>query len=912
MQSDANLVTHACHVSAHEADIVLRDGSTLHVRPVRPDDEPALRTLFGGLSDESRWFRFFGGGSEHFIAEAARHFASSDNGTFSLVATAGSAGDIVGQALYVPTRADHAEVAFAVADAYQGRGLGTIFLLHLAETAAANRIRIFDAEVLASNHRMIELVRESGFPVEVRAEPGQVRLTFPTSLTPEALARFDARERSAAANALKLFFAPRSIAVIGASRQRATVSGEVFHNLLASGFPGPVYPVNRSTAVVQSVTAYPTIDSVPGPVDLAVIAVPAEHVLAAAEQCAAKGVRALVVLSAGFGEVGEAGRRRQTDLLRICRAAGMRLIGPNCMGLLNTDPAGPLNATFAPGMPPEGRIGFLSQSGALGLAVIDRASALGLGLSTFVSVGNKADISANDLLQYWHADPRTDVILLYLESFGNPRKFSRIARGVGRTKPIVAVKSGRSRAGSRAAGSHTGALVVSSDVSVEALFRQCGVIRTDTLSELFDVATLLAHQPVPKGRRVGIITNAGGPAILCADACEAEGLDVPELSAASQQALRTVLPPQASVTNPVDMIASATAEHYRRTIEIVARDPNVDALVVIYIPPVVTRPEDVARAIVAGAVAAKRKWPDKPLLTVFMSAAGVPDALRAPEVGIPSYPFPENAAIALARAVRYGAWRRRPEGTRPAFADIRRDEAAALVARALGRGEGWLAADEVSALLACYGVPMVETRSVADVAQAEAAAREMGRPVALKAIAPGLVHKTEAGGVRLGLADAAAVRLAADAMAARLRAAGHEPTGFIVQRMVPGGVEMLVGIAEDPQFGSLVVCGAGGTLVELLRDVAIRLTPLTVEDASEMVRSLKSYPLLTGFRGGPRCDVAAVEDIVLRVGTLADDLPAVAELDLNPVIATERGALVVDARVRVKRPAPGPLPGARG
>jgi acetyl coenzyme A synthetase (ADP forming)-like protein len=909
-QPPATTVTH--DVAAREADIVLRDGSTLHVRPVRPDDEPGLRTFFRGLSDQSRWFRFFGGGGEHFLTDAARRSAVVDGGTFSLIATGGPSADIVGQGLYVPTDGDHAEVALAVADAYQGRGLGTIFLAHLAEAAAANRVRIFDAEVLASNHRMLELVRESGFPVEVHPEPGQVRLTFPTSLTPEALSRFQAREQSAAANAIKLFFAPRSVAVIGASRRRGTVAGEVFHNLLSSGFPGPVYPVNRAASVVQSVTAYPSVESIPGPVDLAVVAVPADDVTATAEQCARKGVRALVVLSAGFAEVGDVGRRRQADLLGICRAAGMRLIGPNCMGLLNTDPAAPLNATFAPGMPPTGRIGFLSQSGALGLAIIDRANALGLGLSTFVSVGNKADISGNDLLQYWQTDPRTDVILLYLESFGNPRKFSRIARGIGRTKPIVAVKSGRSRAGSRAASSHTGALVASSDVSVEALFRQCGVIRTDTLAELFDVASLLAHQPVPKGRRVGIVTNAGGPAILCADACEGEGLEVPVLTAASQAALRALLPAQASVTNPVDMIAAATAEQYQATIDIVARDPNVDALVVIYIPPVVTRPEDVARAIVAGVVTVKRKRVDKPVLAVFMSAAGVPDALRTSDVGIPSYPFPENAAIALARAARYGEWRARPDGTRPEFADIRRDEAAALIARALARGEGWLSPDELNTLLTCYGVPMVETRIVANAEQAEVAARDMAATVALKAIAPALVHKTEAGAVRLGLADAQAVRLAAEDMAVRLGGAGHEPTGFVVQRMVPGGVEMLIGIAEDPQFGSLVVCGAGGTLVELLHDVAVRLTPLTAEDASEMLRSLKSYPLLTGFRGAPRRDVAGLENVLLRIGALAEDLPAIAELDLNPVIVGERGALVVDARARVKRPAAGLPTGALG
>jgi acetate---CoA ligase (ADP-forming) len=898
--------------AVREADIVLRDGSTLHVRPARPDDEPKLHAFFRGLSDQSRWFRFFGGGGDHFLSDAARRSANVDEGTVSLVATVGPAAEIVGQGLYVPTRTDHAEVALAVADAYQGRGLGTIFLAHLAGAAAANGIRVFDAEVLASNHRMIELVRESGFPVEVHPEPGQVRLTFPTSLTPEAIARFEAREQSAAANALTLFFAPRSVAVIGASRRRGTVAGEVFHNLLSSGFPGPVYPVNRAAAVVQSVTAYPGVESIPGPVDLAVVAVPADEVLTTAEQCGRKGVHGLVVLSAGFSELGDSGRRRQAELLSICRASGMRLIGPNCMGLLNTDAAGPLNATFAPGMPPAGRIGFLSQSGALGLAIIDRASMLGLGLSTFVSVGNKADISSNDLLQYWQTDPRTDLILLYLESFGNPRKFSRIARRVGRSKPIVAVKSGRSRAGSRAASSHTGALVASSDVSVDALFRQCGVIRTDTLAELFDVASLLAHQPAPKGRRVGIVTNAGGPAILCADACEAEGLEVPVLTPASQAVLRALLPAQASVSNPVDMIAAASAEQYQRAIEIVAEDPNVDALVVVYIPPVVTRPEDVARAIVTGTLAVKRKQIDKPVLAVFMSAAGVPDVLRASEVRIPSYPFPENAAIALARAARYGEWRQRPEDARPEFSDIRRDEAAALIARALARGEGWLSPDEVNTLLACYGVPMAETRIVANAEQAELAARDIGTAVALKAIAPGLVHKTEAGAVRLGLPDAQVARRAAEDMAARLRAAGHEPTGFAVQPMAPSGVEMLVGIAEDPQFGSLVVCGAGGTLVELLRDVAIRLTPLTVQDASEMIRSLKNYPLLTGFRGAPPRDVAAVQNVLLRVGTLADDLPAVAELDLNPVIVGERGAVVVDARVRVKHPVPGPLPGARG
>ncbi len=748
---------------------------------------------------------------------------------------------------------------------------------------------------MPDNYAMLSVFRESGFRMTIHAAPDEIRVTFPTALTDEAIARFELREWTSAVNAMNAFFRPRSVAVIGASRERGTIGAEVLHNLLTYGFNGPVLPVNPKASVVQSIVAYPSVENVPGPVDLAVIVVPRGAVLDVAEACGRKGVRALVVISSGFSEVGAEGIVRQEALLRTCREFGMRLIGPNCMGILNTDPAVRLNATFAPEPPPAGRVAFMSQSGALGLSIIDNASSLGLGISTFVSIGNKADISGNDLIRYWEQDPQTDVILLYLESFGNPRKFSRIARRVGRAKPIVAVKSGRSAAGARASGSHTGALLAASDVTVDALFRQAGVIRTDRLEEMFDVAALLTSQPPPGGRRVAILTNAGGPGILCADACESEGLEIPALGDESQAALRAILPLEASVGNPVDMIASASAAQYQEAIRLIGHDPHIDALVVIFVPPLVTRPEDVARAIVAGA----REFASiKPVLTVFMQARGVPHELRSSDLRLPSYAFPEDAAAALAHVARYSEWRARPVEPPIRFPDVRQDEAAAIVATALGRNEEWLGSEDVWKLLTCYGIPVLQQRIVAGVDDVGSAAAELGGPVALKAIAPGLVHKTEAGAVRLGLSPAEATAAASE-IEARLDKAGLAPTGFILQRMAPPGVEMIVGVVHDRQFGPVVACGAGGVLVELIKDVSVRLAPLTRRDAEEMVRELKSFPLLTGYRGASAGDVEALVETVLRVSALVEDLPQIAELDLNPILVHVNDVTVVDARVRV-------------
>jgi acetyl coenzyme A synthetase (ADP forming)-like protein len=906
-------VAYSCY---REGDVVLRDGSTVHVRPIRPEDELALLDLFRSLSEQSRWLRFFSPTKDAILASEARRETRVDYcHTFGLVATTGPQGRIVGHALYAVLNEKgekdslHAEVAFSVADDFQGHGLGTILLGQLAEIASKNGITVFEAEVLSANHKMLGVFRESGFHIEVTVEAGELHVSFPTELTAEAVERFDHRERTAAERALKLFFNPQTVAVIGASRDRDSIGGVMFQNLLSYGFQGPIYPVNPAADFVQCVPAYPSVEAIPGPVDLAIIVVPAAHVIKTAMECARKGVRALVVISSEFAETGEEGRARQAELLRICRLSGMRLIGPNCMGIINTDPAIRLDATFARAIPPAGRVGFCSQSGALGLAVIEYAKRLDLGISAFVSVGNKADISGNDLLRYWEEDSRTDVILLYLESFGKPKKFSQIARRVGRKKPIVVVKSGRSAAGARATSSHTGALIAASDITVDALFHQAGVIRTDTLEEMFDVASLLANQPLPKGRRVGILTNGGGPAILCADACEARDLEVPLLDESIQTRMREFLPAGASTANPVDMIASATAEDYRKAIGLMAADPNIDALIVIFIPPLATKAEDAGRAIIEAVCEMNRS---KPVMTVFMSEQGVPDELKATDLIIPSYTFPENAAIALARVARYGEWRQRVENPPPRFCDLRKDEAAAIVANALARGDGWLTNEETLALLACYGLPLVKQRIVTTSEEAGSAAEEFGCEVVLKAIAPGLIHKTEMGAVKLGLRGAAATRAAACEMTERLAQRGQPPAGFIVQQQVSDGVEMLVGVVHDPQFGPIVACGAGGVQVELMRDVSVCLTPLTNEDASEMIQILKSYPLLYGFRGGPKRDVTALEECLLRVSAMVEDLSQIAELDLNPFLVQESGATILDARIRLAAVEPPSLFGARG
>ncbi len=887
----------AITAAAAASDVLLRDGSTVHVRPIEPRDRDAFREFLGALSVESRRLRYFTGAANLDWAAGAAVSVRLPH-SYGLVAIRD--GDrIVAHATYGRADEECAEVAFAVANEMQGLGIATTLLAHLAEVAESSGIGWFEAEVLAENHKMVEVFRESGFEVRTRSLSGVIELDFPTTLGADARQLFSARECTASVAAIRPFLAPASVAVVGASTRPGIVGHETLRNIVAADFAGPVYAVNARATKVAGLPAFPSLADIPGPVELAVIAVPAAAVVGVARECAAKGVRALVVLSAGFSESGAEGAARQRRLVEVCRAAGMRLVGPNCLGVLNTDPAVRLNATFAPSVPPQGRIGFLSQSGALGLAIIDHAHALGLGLSSFVSIGNKADISGNDLLEYWEQDEATKLIVLYLESFGNPRKFSRIAQRVGRRKPILAVKSGRSTAGARAAGSHTGALLAASDVTVDALFRQAGVIRMDTLSELFDVAKLLDAQPVPRGGRVGIVTNAGGLAILCADACEAAGLEVPDLPTALRDELAGFLPDAAATANPVDMIATAGADDYRRTIEAVAASGAVDAVIAIFIPPLVTRAAGVAAAIAKAARAVNRSLP---VVSVFASPESPPETLA--DAGVPTYTYPEDAARAVAKAAEHGRWLERDPGAVRTFDGLRRDEAAATLADALTRGDGWLDPAEVGVLLSCYGLKGPESVLAATPEAAGDAAEQLGGDLALKAVARGLVHKTEAGAVALGLAGREAAVGAASRMRDSAAAEGYVLDGYLVQRMAPAGVEMLVGMVNDAQFGPVVACGGGGTTAELIGDVAVCLTPVTDLDAHEMVRSLRTYPLLTGYRGAVPVSIEALEDVVLRLAAMVDEHAEISEIDMNPVIVTAGGAVVVDARVRVREPPP--------
>ena len=897
----------AAYPSDRSADVALRDGSSMHIRPVSSADRPAIRAFLELLSRDSLGFRFFGAPDLEWVTGWSVDVDYADR--YALVATAGPDHAIVAHGAYMRIDSARAEVAFVVADAWQGKGIATIMLAHLAAAAEQHGIRTFTAEVMPANHRMIQVFRDSGFQVEVHAERDVIEIDLPTSLSDVAKGRFEERERIAAIAAAQSFLRPHSVAVIGASRRRGTVGAEIFSNLMRGGFTGPAYVVNPRAAEVQGHPAYASIGDLPEPVDLAVVVVPAAQVAKIARECGAAGVHALLVISAGFAEAGDDGARRQLELVGICRDAGMRLIGPNCFGVLNTAEDVRLDVTFSAHAPAPGNVGFFSQSGGLGIAMIEAAGRLGTGISSFVSVGNMADVSGNDLLEYWEQDPATDVVLLYLESFGNPRRFARIARRVSASKPIVAVKSGRSPAGVRATSSHTGALIAASDVTVDALFRQAGVVRADTMHELFDVAALLSAQPAPRGDRVAILTNAGGPAILCADACQACGLDVVEIDAEVRRDLARFLAPEASLGNPIDMIATASAADYRQAIAVLVERQACDAIIAMFVPPLVTSAGDVAREIGVAAQTTGAMT----LAAVFMGAPGDQGAEPADgRARVPLFQFPEDAARALAHAVQHERWRQRPAGTVSTPDDCRPDEAAAIIAEALADEADWLGPRSVVALLDCYGLPLIPTWIVEDSDDAVAAAAELVGPVALKAVAQGLVHKTDAGAVVLDLAGESAVRRGVRQIQAAVTKSGHVLEGLIVQPMAPAGVELLVGVVHDETFGPVIACGAGGTSAELLKDVAVRITPLSDTDAHEMLRSLRTFPLLDGFRGAAQCDVAAVEDVLLRLSALVEAHPEIAEIDANPLVARGDGALILDARVRVEAaPARRPLSALR-
>jgi acetyl coenzyme A synthetase (ADP forming)-like protein len=864
-------------LAVEATDVILRDGSTLRLRPPTAEDADALLEFFTELSEHSRYLRFHGFPAlGPTLVEPVVEPDWHERGAL----LASLDGRIVAVANWVRLRDPRAaEIAFTVGDEFQRRGIGTRLLEQLAARAAQAGIEEFVAEVMHENSAMLGVFRDAGFTVTRAGEGGELEIRFPIAPTTGYREQVAARDHVAVRASLEPFFQPRSVAVVGASRRRGSIGGELFRNILAADFAGSVYPVNRNGDSVAGVHGYSAVTEIAEHVDLAVLCLPGARVLAAAEDALAAGVRALVVISAGFAETGGEGAERQERLLALVREHGARLLGPNCLGIASSSVQ--LNATFAPRSFPAGKIGFSSQSGALGLALLERAEATGLGVTSFVSVGNKADVSSNDLLEWWEDDDETEMVVLYLESFGNPRAFSRIARRLARRKPILALKGGSTRAGSRAAGSHTAALA-GSDVAVDALFRQAGVIRARTLDELIDVATLLSAQPVPRGRRVALVTNAGGLGILAADACEAAGLELPQPSDATRAALAEVMPAEGSSANPIDLLGGATAESFAAALPPVLADPAFDAAVVLFVPTVGTDEDAVGAAISEAAAGAV----DKPVLCTFVSAQGAPASLRS-AANVPSFAYPEAAARALGRAAERGEWLRRPAGSAPDL-ECDRDAGHVVVREAVAAGGGWLDVDATRALLEAYGVPLVPQRVAATKLAAVEVARALGYPVVLKTAAPG-AHKTEQGGIALDLVGDAAVLEAAERIGAPL----------LVQPYVRGGTELLAGVVQDPVFGPLVAFGPGGVFAELIGEAQFRLAPLTELDAAELVRSGKAGRLVAGFRGTPPADEAALLDLLLRLSILADDLPEVVELDLNPVLALPDRCFAVDARIRV-------------
>jgi acetate---CoA ligase (ADP-forming) len=887
--------------------LILRDGTTAAIRRAEPTDAAMMHEFVGRLSPEARRHRFFSESAPSGEFITALCDACKPCTQFTLIVTRiwKDALRIIAAGSYWARNEHTAEVAMAVDDEFHGKGLGTLLLERLAFVAIRHGFTKLWAVTHVDNLAMREVFRESGFTAHEGYEGDDMEVELSLVPTEMTVTRAEWRERLATTASLRPFFHPQSVAIIGASRDPKSIGFRLLEAMTTNGFRGSVYPVNPNASEIIGIRVHPTVRSIPAPIDLALIAVPRDLVVSVVDECAAKGVFALVVITAGFAEVGADGIALQKQLAEKVRQHGMRMIGPNCFGILNTDPNVRLNATFSSLFPAAGRVAMSSQSGALGIAALTGARRFQLGISSFVSVGNKADVSTNDLLQYWEEDPSASVILLYLESFGNPRRFARIARRVSRRKPIIAVKAGRSTSGRRAAGSHTAALAAS-DVAVDALFHQAGVIRAETLEQMLALASGLAAQPVPSGRRVGILTNAGGPAILCADACEAGGLMLPELSARTRSTLAAFLPAAAALNNPVDLIASATPGQYSQAIETLLAADEIDALIILYMSVTVTDTAGIAQGIQEGIAKARKSGAKaKPVFIGWMADGDSDRTFSFPTETIPVYALPESPAFVLSKASAYAEWQQQPGGMVPDFDDLDLSLVRRICATALlQRGAGWLTTDETRTVLSAARVPL-QAGGVAVTADAAVMlAHKLGWPVALKLASHQLVHKTEVGGVRLHLSDERSVRDAFESIKNELVQRNQLPAmdGVLVQPMVTDGVEVMVGVAYDPLFGPLIAFGLGGIHVEILGDVQFRITPLTDRDAADMVRAIKGYRLLSGYRGHPAADIEAIEDVLLRISRLVEDIPEISEVDLNPIFALPpgQGCRIVDARIRLE------------
>ncbi len=854
-----------------EADVLLRDGRTAHIRPIRPEDAEMLVTFYSRVSERSKYYRFFSPMPQLSQRDVARFTRVDHVERVALVILL--QGEMIAVGRFETIGDGEAEVAFLVEDRHQGRGIAQVLLEHLAAAGRERGLERFTAEVLPENHRMIQTFRDAGYHVASGYDDGVLTLEFPIDATDTSIGVMRGREQRAEAASIERFFNPRSVAVIGASRRQDTIGQTLVRNLVTGDFTGRVYVVNPSAGAVSGLPAYRSVGDIPDEVDVAIVAVPADAVSEVVLDCAAKGVHGLVVISSGFAETGEEGRRRQRHLVGLSRSYGLRLIGPNCLGIINTDPAVSVNASLSSVLPPRGRAGFFCQSGALGSAILEKVQRRGLGLSTFVSAGNRADVSGNDLLQYWEEDEATEVVLLYLESIGNPRKFSRIARRVSQRKPVVAVRSGRSTQG--VPMGHAVRRIAAPSQAVDAMFRQAGVIQVDTLDEMFDVAQLLAHQPLPRGRRVAVVGNSDALGLLAADAAAPVGL---------------------LVTRSVNLGADATADDFEDALDEAIDDPDVDAVMAVYTPPLNVSGEDVANVL-----AAVGEQSDKPLVSTFLGAEGVPELLRVPDVAgstagrgsVPSYPAVESAVRALARVVGYAVWLGTPEGSPPDLDAIDDAAARSVVRAALARSpEGAvLEEDALHDLLAAYGVDLWRARRVADVEQARAAGLELGwrdgADVVLKATAEPLRERPDLAHVWRNISDAEEMGLAWTALGAAVR--GVPEPDFVVQRNATPGVPVAIRSIEDPLFGPVISFGISGPVIELLEDRSYRIPPLEGRDAAAMVREVKSSPMLFGYRGAEPVDVALVERLIRQVSQLQLDLPEVSSLELGlVVVGTDR------------------------
>jgi acyl-CoA synthetase (NDP forming)/GNAT superfamily N-acetyltransferase len=874
-----------------EADVLLRDGRVAHLRPIGPEDHDLMVEFYSQVSAESKYLRFFAPMPTLSERDVLRFTNVDHVDRVAFVLTVAGRMIAVGRFDRIPPeeatdktgKVVEAEVAFLVEDRHQGRGIAQLLLEHLAQAGRERGIDRFVADVLPENRSMVQVFREAGYHVAGGYEDGVMRLVFPIDSTDTSVTVMQAREHRAESASIERFFHARSVAVIGASRRHDTIGQTLVRNLVLGDYQGRVYAVNPAAQSVAGLPAYASVGDIPDTVDVAIVAVPAESVQDVVLDCAAKGVHGLVVISSGFAETGEEGRLRQRKLVGLARSYGLRLVGPNCLGIINTHTDYSLNASLATVMPPRGRAGFFCQSGALGVAILEKVARRGLGLSTFVSAGNRADVSGNDLLQYWEEDDDTEVVLLYLESIGNPRKFSRLARRVSQRKPVIAVKSGRSTQG--VPMGHAVRSMLAPQAAVDAMFRQAGVIQVDTLDEMFDVAQLVAHQPLPRGNRVAVVGNSDALGLLAADAAVAVGLRVTQL---------------------VALGADATAEDFEEALDAAIDDDEVDSVVAVFIPPLNTTGEEVADVL-----AAVGEQSDKPLVSTFLASEGIPELLRVPDVAgstagrgsVPSYPAVEAAVRALARVVEYAAWRAKPLGELVAPETVDTMSARQLVSRILTTDEAGrdLTFDELHALLAAYGIDLWDRTRVGTADEAVAAAATLGwggDGVVLKATAEHLRQRPDLAHVWRNIDTEAEMRHAWATMQALIES--PEAAGFIVQRVAAPGVPVSLGGMEDPLFGPVVSFGVSGPATELLGDRSYRIPPMHSGDANDMVREIRAAPLLFGYRGSEEVDVAAVEHLLLRLAQLKNDLPQVRSLELNLVLVGAQGATVLNAVGRVE------------